>query len=328
MLSKRLAHYIRKEMRLEFGRVIYLVDSVIVRAMIEKQSYGFKTFAATRIGEIQQDTQPHECWWCKGEINIADAITRGVDLFGHFTTRGEVNKRARGKSYGVVFDCLVTRAVYIDIATSYSADAFLLVFRKFVSLRGYPKEVYSDGGTQLSAAAKQLKEFGGRHGVNLKFSTPDAPWQNGVTESLVKGIKKVINHAIGEQILIFSELQAVMFEAANLANERPIGKHSIDPQDGAYLCPNDLLLGRSSGKVPDGPWSDNKGDIVMVQDSNMVRGKWRIGRVTEASLSADNVERNVEAMVGTESGLKTNIKRAVQRLVVLLPVEEQYWTLG
>ncbi|XP_033096283.1 uncharacterized protein LOC117100609 [Anneissia japonica] len=152
----------------------------------------------------------------------------GVDLFGPFTTRGEINKRARGKSYGVVFDCLVTRAVYIDIATSYSADAFLLVFRKFVSLRGYPEEVYSDGGTQLSAAAKQLKEFGGRHGIKWKFSTPDAPWQNGVAESLVKGIKKgikkAINHAIGEQILTFSELQAVMFEAANLANERTRGR--------------------------------------------------------------------------------------------------------
>ncbi|XP_033126819.1 uncharacterized protein LOC117124630 [Anneissia japonica] len=77
VLSKRLAQYTRKEMRLEFGRVIYLVDSEIVRAMIEKQSYGFKTFAATRIGEIQQDTQLHEWWWCKGEINIADAIARG-----------------------------------------------------------------------------------------------------------------------------------------------------------------------------------------------------------------------------------------------------------
>ena len=36
----------------------YIVDSQIVHAMIQKDSYGFNTFAATCIGEIQEDTDP------------------------------------------------------------------------------------------------------------------------------------------------------------------------------------------------------------------------------------------------------------------------------
>ena len=53
------------------------MDSEIVRAMIQKESYGFKTFTATRIGEIQQATEPASWYWVKGPLNIADSITRG-----------------------------------------------------------------------------------------------------------------------------------------------------------------------------------------------------------------------------------------------------------
>ena len=35
----------------------------------------------------------------------------GIDLFGPFSIRGEVNKRTFVKGYGILFTCLVTRAV-------------------------------------------------------------------------------------------------------------------------------------------------------------------------------------------------------------------------
>ena len=60
--------------------------------------------------------------------------------------------------------------------------------------------------------------------------------------------------AVGENVLSFSERQTVMFEIANLLNERHIGlKPGYDVNMGTYLCPNDLLLGRWSNKVPSGP---------------------------------------------------------------------------
>ena len=43
------------------------------------------------------------------------------------------------------------------------------------------------------------------------------------------------------------------YETANLLNERPIGRHPTSPDD-KYLCPNDLLLGRSTSKIPIGPF--------------------------------------------------------------------------
>ncbi|XP_033118409.1 uncharacterized protein LOC117118032 [Anneissia japonica] len=79
VLSKRLAKTIMEETNICFQRVFYIVDSMIVRAMIQKQSYGFKTFAATRIGEIQRHTDPQDWFWIAGEDNVADIISRGTD---------------------------------------------------------------------------------------------------------------------------------------------------------------------------------------------------------------------------------------------------------
>lgn len=57
------------------------------------------------------------------------------------------------------------------------------------------------------------------------FTSADAPWQNGCSEALIKLIKKALTVVIGDSILTFSELQTVCFEAANLVNERPIGRN-------------------------------------------------------------------------------------------------------
>ena len=46
-----------EQYRYKFQRCYHIVDSQIVQAMIQKDSYGFNTFAATQIGEIQETTK-------------------------------------------------------------------------------------------------------------------------------------------------------------------------------------------------------------------------------------------------------------------------------
>ena len=94
-------------------------------------------------------------------------------------------------------------------------------------------------------------------GFEWNFTPADAPWQNGTSESLIRSVKRSLKAAIGESILTFSELQTVLFEVANLINERPIGFHLRSPEDGSYLCPNDLLFGRFTTRVPSGPLKES-----------------------------------------------------------------------
>lgn len=194
-----------------------------------------------------------------------------IYLFGPFKIRDQVKKRTIGKCYGVLFNCMSTRAVHIDLVDDYSTEAFLLALRRFTSLRGYPAKLYSDNGPQLVAAReelqnmtkkwnlKELETFGVNEGLKWEFACADAPWQNGISEALIKSIKRAITTAIGQSVMTFPELQTVLYKVSNLVNERPIGRHPTSPEDRAYLCPNDILLGRSSTKVPNGPFNESAG---------------------------------------------------------------------
>ena len=49
-----------------------------------------------------------------------------------------------------------------------------------------------------------------------------------------------------------------LLEIGNLINQHPTCRIPNDPDDGAYLCPNDMLLGRATPEVPQGPFNDTK----------------------------------------------------------------------
>ena len=301
-----------------------------------------------------------------------------IDYFGPFKIKGVVNKRSIGKAFGVIFTCGTCRAVYTDISQDYSMDGFLQTFRRFISIRGYPANIWSDQGPQLVATDKELrnmikgfdvdklKEFGAHQGLKWHFSPPDAPWYNGCAESLIKSIKRAIKNSIGEQTLSFPELQTVMFEVSNVVNERPIGLRNKEIEDGGYLCPNNLILGRASVSVPSGPFDENSsvrkrcrfiqklvngfwkiwirdyfpslyvrqkwhiqkrqvkgGDIVLIKDTNAVRGNWQLGQIDNLHYGNDNVCRKVDIRYKIPVNKRCNIiSRAVQNIVILLPVEE------
>ena len=191
-----------------------------------------------------------------------------VDYFGPMQVKMSRNKTA--KHYGVIFTCLNTRAVHLELAVDCTTMEFLQVLRRFFSIRGQPASVLSDNGTQFVGAERvlremvrgwndqELRDFCAERGTEWKFTTPAAPHQNGCVESLVKSCKVALKKAIGDQTLTPFELYTCLQEVANLVNQRPIGRIPNDPDDGAYLCPNDMLLGRSSSTVPQGPFRETR----------------------------------------------------------------------
>lgn len=186
-----------------------------------------------------------------------------VNLFGPLVIKDTVKKMTHGNGYGVLFNCLVSRAVYIDLAEGYDVRSFMMVLRRFVSIRGYPRKMTSDAGAQLVATGKELRtivhswewnnirNFGKQEGMDWETTkSADAQWENGCSEFLIRSTKICLEYAIGSAVMTFSELQTALFEIGNLLNERPIGTKNCNPVEGTYLCPNDLLLGRASSRVP------------------------------------------------------------------------------
>ena len=104
----------------------------------------------------------------------------------------------------------------------------------------------------------KLKEFCADRGIKWQFTTPLAPHHNGCAQSMVKSVKTALKCAIGDTKLTPFELYTVLLEAANLVNQRPICRIPHDPDDGAYLCSNDILMGRATNDVPQGPFRNTK----------------------------------------------------------------------
>ena len=293
-----------------------------------------------------------------------------VDYFGPFTVKISRNKTT--KHYGVVFVCLNTGAVHLELSVDLSTMEFLQVLRRFFAIRGYPAKIFSDNGTQFVGANRELQEmvrgldndllknYCAERKMLWQFVTPNAPHQNGCAEAMVKTCKKALKLAVGDQLLTPFELYTFLTEVANIVNERPIGRVPNDPDDGSYICPNDILIGRAnSDKIPQGPfrktenprhrvefvqklidsfwktWSrdvlplltprkkwnfQNRNiqlnDIVIVSDSNLVRGKFCIGRIINVFPGNDGKVRNVE--VRTVSG---TYQRPISKLSVIYPAE-------
>ncbi|KAJ8018338.1 hypothetical protein HOLleu_43725 [Holothuria leucospilota] len=138
------------------------------------------------------------------------------DYFGPVTVKVGRNKTT--KHYGIVFTCLNTRAVHLDLALACSSMEFIQVLRRFFAMRGQPAYILSDNGSQFVGAQKELQlmlkgwnqqelqEFCAGRGTEWKFTTPAAPHQNGCAESLVKSCKIALKRAIGDQVLTPMEL--------------------------------------------------------------------------------------------------------------------------
>ena len=81
----------------------------------------------------------------------------GVDFFGPLYI--EDSKGILEKHYGLIFTCMVTRAVHLETCPALNTDTFLnAVFRRFCSRRCQPQLLYSDNGKTFVGASEELKK--------------------------------------------------------------------------------------------------------------------------------------------------------------------------
>ena len=189
-----------------------------------------------------------------------------MDLFGPIMIKDSVKQRTKKKVWGVIFNCLSSRAVHIDVTEDYGTDSILQVIRKFMCVRKCPSEFLSDQGSQLIAAAKdiaelaswdwsQIEKFCTERKIKWTLAPAEGQHQNGVSEALIKSTKRTIKHTIGNHVCTAMELQTVLFEIANIINSRPLGIISgSDPSNPIPITPNGLLTGDNANDVPQGPF--------------------------------------------------------------------------
>ena len=163
-------------------------------------------------------------------------------------------------AYIVLFTCLSTRAIHLEIVLSNYAEEFLNSFLRFVSLNGTCLHLYSDNATYFQKAKNKLYEERSR--VNSKlgkfsqveftwhFQTPVAGHVGGLWERMIKMVKQSLQKSIRHTKLTYYELLTTIRLIQAAINDRPLTKLSEDATD--TLTPSKLIFGRKLV-----PWIDN-----------------------------------------------------------------------
>ena len=109
------------------------------------------------------------------------------------------NAQSQMKVWPVMFRCLNTGAVHIELNKTYGTDAVLLSITSFTSIRGYPAKFYTDKGTKLSKAGSfiennenpanwtwdKIKNMLATKKREVNYCLPGYQWQNGIAEQRV-----------------------------------------------------------------------------------------------------------------------------------------------
>ncbi len=73
----------------------------------------------------------------------------GMDCFGPFYIKEGRKELTR---YGLLFTCMCSRAVHVEMLDDLSTDAFINVLRTFIAIRGPVRQLRSDQGTNFVGA--------------------------------------------------------------------------------------------------------------------------------------------------------------------------------
>ncbi|XP_078809202.1 uncharacterized protein LOC144994598 [Oryzias latipes] len=197
----------------------------------------------------------------------------GLDVFGPWsvTARRTRGGQAESKRWAIMFSCLSSRAVHIEVIESMDSSSCINALRRFFALRGPAKQLQSDCGTNFIGACKELgmdktvQKYLSEQGCSWKFNPPRASHMGGCWERMIGVARKILDSMLLQQKsnLTHEVLCTFMAEVTAIMNARPLLPVSADPQQPFILSPS-MLLTQKSG-VPPPPGDFNNKDLYTNQ---------------------------------------------------------------
>lgn len=199
----------------------------------------------------------------------------GMDCFGPFYIK---EGRKELKRYGLLFTCLCSRAVHIEVLDDMTSDAFINALRAFIALRGNVRQLRSDQGTnfvgakrELMEAIKEMDQENLKHlGCEFVMNTPSASHMGGAWERQIRTVRSVLTSILDQSSkrLDSASLRTYFYEVMAIINSRPLTAHLLsDPTGPQPLTPNHILTMKSSVILPP-PGRFVKEDVYL-------RKRWR-----------------------------------------------------
>lgn len=206
----------------------------------------------------------------------------GVDYFGPWLIK---EGRKELKRYGVLFTCLSSRAIHLEVSATLETDSFINPLRRFISRRGPVRTIRCDQGSNLVGAKNELQKALSsmdqtrvRHfllerncdWIEFQLNVPSASHMGGVWERQIRTARNVLSVLLdqcGSQ-LNDESLQTLMTEVEAVVNSRPLTVENLTSPDALEpLTPNHLLTGKSRIVLPP-PGEFQRADLYL-------RKRWR-----------------------------------------------------
>jgi hypothetical protein len=207
----------------------------------------------------------------------------GLDTFGPWEvtarrTRGGV---AHAKRWAILFTCMATRGIHIEVVEDMSSSAFINAFKRFVAIRGKVKQIRSDRGTNFVGATDDLhidainvedgpvKNFLYNNGTTWLFNPPHSSHMGGVWERLIGVTRRILDVMLSEippGSLTHEVLTTFLAEASAIVNSRPLVPLSTDPEDPLPLSPSMILT-----QKPETAYVSE----LPIDEKNMYRALWK-----------------------------------------------------
>lgn len=211
----------------------------------------------------------------------------GVDVFGPWTiiTRRTRGGSAHSKRWAVLFTCLYSRAVHIEVMEEMTSSSFINAVRRFIAMRGAVSEFRSDRGTNFVGAASELnmnivnvedsrmRAFLEDKRIVWKFNPPHASHFGGSWERMIGIARRILDAMLMDTKhgkLTHEVLTTFMAEVMAIMNSRPLVPVSGDVEAPFILSPQ-MLLTQKTQEVPT--------EFKDLDVKDMYRSQWKMVQV-------------------------------------------------
>ena len=173
--------------------------------------------------------------------------TIGIDFTGHFFTLD--NKDVETKQYILIFTCMNTRAIHLEVLPNMTVPEFVMAFIRFCNRYGIPKVVYSDNAKTFLSAPQVLSnlylssEFEKKfqaHNISFRNIPTYAAWYGATWERLIKLVKDAIYKTFGKGPILHANFITTITDIQLAVNNRPLTYRTKDGELD-ILTPNHLI---------------------------------------------------------------------------------------
>ncbi|XP_038062985.1 uncharacterized protein LOC119733659 [Patiria miniata] len=206
----------------------------------------------------------------------------GLDVFGPWTvvarrTRGD---QAQSKRWAVLFTCMSTRAIHIEVIEAMDTSSCINALRRFFAIRGPAKQLRSDCGTNFIGACNELQlgkeqqqgndvqHYLSEHGCTWEFNPPHSSHMGGAWERMIGVARRILDSMMlqNKSGLSHEVLCTFLAEVTAIINARPLVPVSTDPGPPFILTPAMLLTQKVGAPPPPGDFTDK----------DLFKSQWRL----------------------------------------------------